>query len=278
MERKGNKIENWDNQYKEFKTTYTEQPKTAPELANYLRFQFILEDIQTYLPNYQTAKFIEVGCGGARTSLFLSLRGCNVTCCDFSPEAIRLAQDNFSSNNAKGTFVQDDFMNSKLQPESYDCIMSFGLLEHFENINPVINNITKYIKPGGIQIHNIIPKKFSTQTIMHTLLYPYTFLKFAFKGDFNNIIKKSFRVFPHFENTFSAKYYCKAFENSGNTILKCEPEGFIYPILALTPFLGKFIVSHISWLAKTLIKATDRTESKILHTLSPTFNVICRKN
>ena len=161
MFEKGNKVENWNESYEDFKTTYSETIDTPANLVNKLQYEFVLEDIERFLSAPKDAKILECGCGGARTSLYLAKRGYDVTCSDYAPEALRLAKDNFEACNVKGTFLQDDLLNTKIPVESFDCAMSFGLLEHFEDLQPIVANITKLVKPGGIQIHCIIPKKLS---------------------------------------------------------------------------------------------------------------------
>jgi len=279
MQKKENRINNWDQAYKKLLTTYDERPLTLANLVNYQGHKFMLEDVLNYLKGVACPKFLEVGCGGAQASLFLALRGFDVSCVDNSPEAIRLAKDNFASQNAKGIFVVDDLLNSQLPKASYDCIMSGGLLEHFEDIRPVIHAMTSLLKPRGLQIHCIIPKKFSTDSIMNFVKYPARFIRNAAKRDFEDIFYKSFRDFPHYENSFSAKEYCCVFREEGNTIIKSRAGGLLYPFMAQLPFgAGNFLARRFSGALCNLIKKTDRSESGILHFLSPTFQIVCRKN
>jgi SAM-dependent methyltransferase len=133
MEEKGNKVENWNESYERLPTTYSEDLSTPANIVNTIQNEFVLEDIQRLVADPARGSFLECGCGGARTSLYLALRGLNVTCSDYAPGAVRLAKDNFAALNAEGTFLQDDLLNSKITPESFDCVMSFGLLEHFED-------------------------------------------------------------------------------------------------------------------------------------------------
>ena len=123
----------------------------------------------------------------ARNSVYLAMRGLDVSCSDNSPEGLCLARSNFSAMDVGGTFLLDDLMNSKIPTESYDCVMSFGLLEHFEDLRPLIKNLTRLVKPGGIQIHVIIPKKFSTQISNNLIWFPYMFLHFAIKNGTSEI-------------------------------------------------------------------------------------------
>jgi SAM-dependent methyltransferase len=199
-----------------------------------------------------------------------------VTCSDNAPEAIRLAEDNFAANNARGTFLQDDLLNSRIPSDSFDCLMSFGLLEHFEDLRPILESITRMIKPGGIQIHCIITKKFSILMMMNILLYPLRFINNLFHLRIDNIFTVSYRDFPHYENSFGAEEYCNEFDRSGNTILRCEAGGFFFPFLTL-PKVGNILVKSFHEGLYKMIRRTDRTESKFWHFMAPTFYIVCRK-
>jgi 2-polyprenyl-3-methyl-5-hydroxy-6-metoxy-1,4-benzoquinol methylase len=278
MPEKGNKVENWNESYEHFKTTYSEIIDTPANLVNKMQFEFVLEDIERFLPVPRQGKILECGCGGARTSLYLARRGFDVTCSDYAPEAIRLAEDNFAACNARGTFLLDDLLNSKIPAGSFECAMSFGLLEHFEDLQPIVASITKLVMPGGIQIHCIIPKKLSTQTLMNLALYPFRFARNLLHGKFERIFGASFRDFPHYENSYTAEEYCRAFRREGNTILRCEAGGILFPFIALPMGIGNMLVKACSITLSKLIRRTDRTESRFLHLIAPTFYIVCRKN
>jgi len=277
MEHKENRIENWESQYKPLVVTYTEETNTPINLEQVYSYMVVHEHIVKYLPNSESAKILEVGCGGARNALYLALRGFDVTCSDFAPEGIRLAKTNFNAFGAKGTFLLDDLMNSKILNNSFDCVMSFGLLEHFQELRPVIRNITNMVKSGGIQIHLVIPKKFSTQTIMDLIWFLPRLAKNLLKGQkLKGIIKKSYRDFPHYENSFSYRIYCSVFEEEGNKIIKCEPGGLIIPLINLPKgIMGNFIVKLFG---RQLIRINDvvrRSESSFVYFLAPTFTIVC---
>jgi SAM-dependent methyltransferase len=275
---KGNLIENWDRQYESLSITYNEKVDNPIDLAEQCGREFLHEDILNYLPHPEKVKILEVGCGGARNSLYLALRGFEVSCADFSPEAVRLGQANFSAFGATGNFLADDLMHSQIPAASFDCVMSFGLLEHFEDLPPLVASLTRLVRPGGIQIHIVIPKKFSTQSISNVIWFPYRFLYYALKKrDFKDIIRKSYRDFPHYENSFSAQEYSRAFEAGGNEILRCEPRDVLLPLMYLPLKVGNILVRKFPDKMMRLIKRTNRTHSKLLHFLSPAFCIVCRR-
>lgn len=279
MEEKGNKIENWDTSYESFESTYSEELVTPANLANYVQNQFVLEDIRKYLPETTDPKVLECGCGGARTSLFLALRGFkNLTGSDYAPEALRLAQSNFAKYKKHANFVQDDLLHSKLQSESFDCVMSFGLLEHFDDIRALSKAITRLVKPGGIQIHCVITKKFSTQTLINLVWYLPRLVKRVIKGEFSGIFVKSFRDFPHYENSFTEAEYRAVFSGEGNEIIKCEAGGILLPFYALPAGIGNWIVKTFFGVLSGMTRVAGRSQSKFMHFIAPTFYLVCRKN
>jgi SAM-dependent methyltransferase len=276
---KGNLIENWDRQYQPIEVTYNEKVDNPINFTQRFLYQFVHEDIMMYLPDYKKAKILECGCGGARNSVYLALKGFDVSCSDFSQEGLRLAKANFNALNLRGTFLLDDLMNSKIEPESFDCVMSFGLLEHFKDLDPVVKAITRLVKPGGIQIHIIIPKKFSVQTLANIIWFPYRFLYYALKKrEFHNIIKKSYRDFPHYENQFSAEENAQAFLKGGNEILCCEPWDIIFPVIHLPFRIGNAIVRLFpGGVEKMYRKLRHGSTSRLLFFLSPAIWLACRK-
>lgn len=278
MSKKGNVVSNWNSSYENLPTTYSTSFDTPSNIANIIQHEFVLEDVKKYLQPNSDLKILEVGCGGARTSVFLARNGYNTTCTDSSPEAIRLATANFKSWGLTSKVIQDDIFNSKLQKGTYDCVMSFGLLEHFEELDPVISSINSFLRPGGIHIHCIIPKKFSTETIMNLLMFPLRFMKNILTLKFDRIFVRSFRDFPHYENSYSVSDYCSAFERAGNLILRREAGGIIFPFYNLPFGLGNFIAKTFGRQLYKLTRIIDRTESPLLHKISVTFYIVARKS
>jgi 2-polyprenyl-3-methyl-5-hydroxy-6-metoxy-1,4-benzoquinol methylase len=273
----GNLVENWDASYKDLGVTYSETPRTPGQLVNLVQFEFVLEDLRKYLPDAPHAKVIEVGCGGARTSLYLARRGYTIVGTDTSPEALRLARRNFQSAGAEGTFIDDDLMASKLPEGGFDAIMSFGLLEHFVDLDPLVASLTRLVRPGGIHIHCIIPKKFSTQTLADAAYFPFRLVRNIVTGRWENLISKSFRDFAHFENRFTAEEYKAAFIRGGNDVLRCEAAGVLLPFYSLPAGIGNVLTRLFAPVLMGATRKLDRTESKLLHTLSPTFYIVARR-
>ncbi|TRZ88827.1 class I SAM-dependent methyltransferase [bacterium] len=278
MEIMENKIENWEHGYKLLGVTYTEQVDKPTNLEQMYSYEFVRKHIVDNLPDTNKLRILEVGCGGARNALYLALRGFDVTCSDYSPEGLNVAQMNFNAFGAKGTFLLDDLMNSKIAEGSYDCVMSFGLLEHFDDLYPLIKNLTRMVKPGGIQIHLVIPKKFSTTTMRDFVLFPAKLVRNIIKRDFRDIFRRSYRDFPHYENRFSWKQYCNVFNEQGNDVIKCEPGGLILPFMMFPLEIGgKLIVKLFHKQILFINDVVKRSTHPFTYFLSTTFTIVCRK-
>ena len=115
--------ENWDTGYKDLSVTYVKSLQNPGDLEQMWHYKVVYNYIANYLTNIKNPKIIEVGCGGARNSLYLALQGLDVTCADYTNEALRLAKANFDAFDAKGSFLLDDLMDSNIPDNSFDCVM-----------------------------------------------------------------------------------------------------------------------------------------------------------
>lgn len=279
MSAKENKVENWNNDYSTLGVTYSSKLDTPVALLTAIQNQFVAEDIEKYIPENRSAKILEVGCGGARTSVYLGTIGfTNLTLSDNAEGALRLAQANLDSAKVSGSVVLDDLFNTKLEKSSFDCIMSFGLLEHFDDLDKLTKSLTDFLKPGGIHIHCVITKKFSTIMLQDIFMYPFRFLKRLVTGRLEGIFVKSYRDFPHYENSFSYKEYCQSFERSGNTIISCQAAGILVPFVNLPRPLGSLLVRAFGKIIYQVIRHLDRKTSHLYHIFAPTFYLVARKD
>ncbi|MDD3986077.1 MAG: class I SAM-dependent methyltransferase [Methanobacterium sp.] len=126
----------------------------------YLMDEIKLSYLLPLLPSGSDINILEIGCGSARLSCFLASNGYNTTCLDYSENAIKVARKNYELTNNKGQFIG----NAKKLPfndNTFDIVLSTGLLEHFKDPEIIINEMTRVLKPNGIFYSDIVPKKFS---------------------------------------------------------------------------------------------------------------------
>jgi SAM-dependent methyltransferase len=97
------------------------------------------------------SRVLEVGCGTGQLSNFLGLSwGRKVLGTDLCLNSLRLAKgfkDRFSVNNAD--FLQMNLFRPALRPESFDIVISNGVLHHTGDPRRAFETIGRLLKPGG---------------------------------------------------------------------------------------------------------------------------------
>jgi ubiquinone/menaquinone biosynthesis C-methylase UbiE len=102
---------------------------------------------------------IEIGSGSGRLSCFLASAGYWTTCLDYSPNALRVCSNNYELTKNEGNFIMADAQSIPFKSNSFDVVLSTGLLEHFVDAQPIVNEMVRILKPGGYFISDIVPKK-----------------------------------------------------------------------------------------------------------------------
>ena len=106
---------------------------------------------------------VEFGCGSARLLRFATGLGLRAIGIDFSRRALEVARsaDGGARSEARLALVRGDVLSVPLRSESVDAVASTGLLEHFADPVPVVREMVRILKPGGLFYSDIVPAKFS---------------------------------------------------------------------------------------------------------------------
>jgi SAM-dependent methyltransferase len=95
-------------------------------------------------------KVLECGCGTGQLSHFLQLNNNYVLGVDLSLHSLKLAQKHKEENNLERcSFAQMDIFNLALADESFDVVISHGVLHHTKNARRAFSEICRKLKPGG---------------------------------------------------------------------------------------------------------------------------------
>lgn len=209
---KGYVYQTWDEVYKNLDLSYSEKPETQGKLFELIKLEFL----QQIFPK-PPAKTLEVGCGTAFDSLYLAKRGYQATCLDINKNILKVAEENFKKEGVEGQFVAGDGEKLPFPENHFDIIMSFGLLEHFENPSKAISEMVRVLKPGGLFFADIVPDRFSVQTFGNFFNGLASFSYWTIKGKPGMGLKKASRNFNplYLENSISYKKYLKIMEKAG---------------------------------------------------------------
>lgn len=107
------------------------------------------------------SRILEVGAGSGRLSALLASDGHELTCLDYTPEALEAARRNFADAGVPGGFVQGDAFDLPFPEGSFDAVFSTGLFEHYADPSPIVAEMARVLHPGGVFFSDIVPCKFS---------------------------------------------------------------------------------------------------------------------
>lgn len=144
----------WNNPEREYNHWTRGEPVNQIQLAfrqHWLYFKKFL------LPEYETC--LEVGCGRGAISSYFADAGYKCTLLDTNRDVLKTARRIFEENGHRANFVQGDAFNLPFKDESFDVVVSIGLLEHFRDIEQPIKEQFRILRPGGLFIGYIVPGK-----------------------------------------------------------------------------------------------------------------------
>jgi ubiquinone/menaquinone biosynthesis C-methylase UbiE/uncharacterized protein YbaR (Trm112 family) len=96
------------------------------------------------------ARVLEVGCGTGQLSNFLSIANRSVFASDICLNSLRLGQGFARDHGLPGVqFVQQNLFKPIFKPESFDLVVSNGVLHHTSDPFLAFETISRLVKPGG---------------------------------------------------------------------------------------------------------------------------------
>jgi len=98
--------------------------------------------------------FIELGCGASSFLPYLAKKYNNLRLfgIDNSPKGCKLASIGDSDYNSSTNIICGDIIKCPINSKKFDIVFSFGLIEHFDNPEKVLENHVELLKPGGLLI------------------------------------------------------------------------------------------------------------------------------
>jgi len=125
------------------------------------RAQVSIVDRHTRQPGAKPGRLLDIGCGRGRRLLHFRDRGYDVNGLDFQAEAV-----DYLNESLKIPCVQSDLagMTSFYEPNSFDLITAFHVLEHVLDVRESLTKCLTLLKPGG-WLAVAIPIADSTQAL-----------------------------------------------------------------------------------------------------------------
>ena len=144
-------------------------PKEKVYTLNHInkpRFEFF----DRYVSNWQGLKVLDVGCGGGFSSEFMAAKGVVVSGIDQSAKCIQAAQKHAESNGFKIDYRQAVAEKIPYGNATFDAVVCVDVLEHVDNVEQVILEVYRVLKPNGLFLFDTINRTFKSRLVMIWLL------------------------------------------------------------------------------------------------------------
>lgn len=112
----------------------------------------LANELKKNLPDIKGDVF-EVGCAPGKWLAFMAKEfAMNPSGIEYSEAGMKATLENFKILRlAPGSILTGDFFQAKPEHQ-FDVVMSFGFIEHFDNVDEVVDLHLQWLKPGGILI------------------------------------------------------------------------------------------------------------------------------
>lgn len=218
-------------------------PAEISRSENKLLLNIELDAFEKYLPRKELSMLEIGGAPGQYLAYFHRQFGYKIHCLDYSANGCEKTALNFKLLNIPGTVHQADiFLVNDGLPE-FDIVFSMGFIEHFSNLDEVVGQHLKYLKPGGILMLGI-PNLLGINKLFLKMLAPRMLAR-------HNLNTMDIKCWKGFEDQFGLetifKSYIGGFEPA--TFLVREKKTAINAVLFLKArVLNKIFHRHFSFL------------------------------
>ena len=110
---------------------------------------YVLENFIPY-GDVKGKSVLEIGCGAGLVSSHLSMAGAELTSIDLTEQAVEITKERFKLNHLNTTDVRK--MNAEdmsFSDNTFEFVVSWGVIHHSGNMQNILDEIYRVLKPGG---------------------------------------------------------------------------------------------------------------------------------
>lgn len=156
---KSGSTESFDANWKKRpETQYNHWCKGEPKNQIQLAFKQHYSLFNQLIGKKDRLKVLEMGCGRGSLSSHFAENEHECHLLDISDSVIQTAKSIYSSNQHKANFYVANAEKTDFDNNTFDFIVSIGVLEHFENLIPIIKEQYRILKKGGLVINYVVPE------------------------------------------------------------------------------------------------------------------------
>ena len=130
-------------------------------------------------------KILEVGSGTCQLSTYLAIGSSNsITAFDANYNSLKIGRNFAKNNDLKNIeFVCGDIFEDIFKENYFDAILCNGVLHHTKDTFKALNQVTKYLKVGGLILVGLYNKYGRTRTYLRKMFYKIFGKKFLLAFD-----------------------------------------------------------------------------------------------
>jgi 2-polyprenyl-3-methyl-5-hydroxy-6-metoxy-1,4-benzoquinol methylase len=147
-------MQNSELTQREFWENYWEELPIPAEIRKSKQNHYqneILRVFDSYFPKDTNLSILEIGGAPGQYLAYMHKRfGYDVSCLDYSDAGCKKTKENFDFLHISGRVYQADLFSEELTLPQFDIVYSLGLIEHFSDLDTVIEKHLRLVKPGGM--------------------------------------------------------------------------------------------------------------------------------
>jgi 2-polyprenyl-6-hydroxyphenyl methylase/3-demethylubiquinone-9 3-methyltransferase len=149
-------------------------------LINPVRFNYFKKILETnYQSGFKNKKALDVGCGGGFLSEELAKTGLDVTGVDPSEKTIRIAREHAISNNLNIGYKESYGEKLPFDDSTFDMVFCCDVLEHVNDINKVVSEISRVLRKGGLFFFDTINRTIISKIVTIYIMQECRFTSFV---------------------------------------------------------------------------------------------------
>lgn len=94
-------------------------------------------------------KLLDIGCGNAYVTCLYAGAGAGVSAIDLTEKAVELTKSRLNIQGLSAEVQKADAENLPFDDQSFDVVVSFGVLHHTPDTEKALAEIFRVLKPGG---------------------------------------------------------------------------------------------------------------------------------
>jgi 2-polyprenyl-6-hydroxyphenyl methylase / 3-demethylubiquinone-9 3-methyltransferase len=128
--------------------------------------------------NPQQLTVLDVGCGGGFLAEQFAAIGCTVTGIDRSQPTLAAARAHAQESGLAITYLEGSGEHLPFENRQFDIVCCCDVLEHVDNYNDVIAEISRVLKPGGIFFYDTINRTLKSKLVAIKMAQEWRLTKF----------------------------------------------------------------------------------------------------